>query len=75
MKTIITIEIDHENDAAEHELKAIHDRHKNKKFVDELYDEVFRPVIKYDDNQRKVKQYQQIWEMIALYMSEVFDDY
>lgn len=74
MKTTITIEIDHENDAAEHELKAIYDRHKNKRFVDDLYDEVFRPIIRYEENTKKRKQYEEVWNQIAAYMNEVFDE-
>ena len=70
MKTKITIEIDHENDDANYEITAINDRHKNKMFVDDLYNQVFRPEIKYKNSRR----YQDVWNKIAIYMQDLFDE-
>lgn len=70
MKTKITIEIDHENDDVKYEIAAVNDRYKNKMFVDELYNQVFRPMIKYHDNEH----YQEVWNKIAIYMQDLFDE-
>ena len=63
MKAKIEIEISEDQDL-EYELTALAKRYKYKRFFDELYDEVFRPVIKYSDDEKLSNKYEMIWDKI-----------
>ena len=43
---------------------------KNKRKLDEIYDEVFRPVIKYGDNEDLATSYVTVWEKLSEYLNE-----
>ena len=50
------------------DLEAIVDAVKNKLLVDCIYDEVFRPIIKYSDDEEKVKAFEMVWEKVSDYL-------
>jgi hypothetical protein len=66
MKTKITLETDDRE-----ELDAILNRDKYKLFHDELYDEVFRKVIRYSEDQKLVSCYERVWKEIYEYQSNL----
>lgn len=41
---------------------------KNKLALEQLYNEVFRPVIKYSEDQTKIDSYTEVWDNIAAYL-------
>ena len=63
MKYRITVETEDE-----FERQAIINAVKNKVLIDGLYDEVFRPVIKYGDDEEMSELYLELWEKIAAYL-------
>jgi hypothetical protein len=66
MKTKITLKT---ND--NEEIDAIINRHKYKQFHDELYDEVFRKVIRYSEDEKLVSCYERVWKEIYEHMSKL----
>ncbi len=64
-KYTITINCD-DADELEAITKAVH----NKRKLDELYDEVFRPAIKYGQNAEEVTAFEQVWEKVNEYLNE-----
>lgn len=54
----------------EFEQKAIVDAVKNKLLIDGIYDEVFRPVIKYGEDEEKIKAYRMVWDAVRDYLEE-----
>lgn len=65
MKYRITIETEDE-----FERVAIINAVKNKVLIDGLYDEVFRPVIKYGDDEEMSEIYYELWEKINAYFDQ-----
>ena len=65
MKYTITIECEDEFD-----ISAITNATKNKLTLEELYDEVFRPVLKYSDDDKLVEAYRIVWERVSAYLEE-----
>jgi predicted kinase len=53
---------------SEEELEAITYAMKNKAKVDCMYDDVFRPIIKYSENEREVKAFRLVWETLKDYL-------
>lgn len=62
-----------ECDDYQYEIDALTERYKNKIIVETLYDEVFRPVIKYSDDEKQYECYSEIWEKIHDFISRVKD--
>lgn len=52
------------------DLKAITNAEKNQLKLDCLYDEVFRPVIKYGENKEEVEAFEKVWEKLNDYLQE-----
>jgi cytochrome c556 len=48
--------------------EAITDAVKNKLVIEQLYDEVFRPVIKYSEDAGEVAAYETVWENVKEYL-------
>jgi len=64
MKYTITIETEEE-----FERQAICDAVKNKLLLENIYDDVFRPVIKYSEDEKEVEAYLKVWEVLNEYLS------
>jgi hypothetical protein len=64
-----TIERDHPN--YEYELEVMTERYNNSKIVTDLYDTVFRPIIKYSQNQNEIKAFEKVWEEVYKFMQDV----
>jgi hypothetical protein len=64
MKYTITIETEEE-----FERQAICDAVKNKLLLESIYDDVFRPVIKYSEDEKEVEAYTKVWEVLNEYLS------
>lgn len=45
--------------------------HLYRKFYNELYDEVFRPVIKYGNDAAEVEGFELVWEKISEFIKEL----
>ena len=41
---------------------------KNKILIDELYNEIFRPIIKYGNDEELIKAYETVWEKLGPYL-------
>jgi hypothetical protein len=65
IKYTITAECEDEFDK-----NAILDAVKNKLAIEQLYDEVFRPVIKYSDDPDKINSYTEVWEKVYKYLED-----
>ncbi len=69
MKTEIKFTFDDEDGASRQEVrlatKAILHAEINQAKIDELYDEVFRPVIKYGEDEAQLKFYEEVWEKVS----------
>jgi len=65
MKYRITVETEDE-----FERQAIINAVKNKVLIDGLYDEVFRPVIKYGDNEEEIEWFIKVWEKVSDYLEK-----
>lgn len=63
IKYTITVECEDDFDR-----EAITDAVKNKLVIEQLYDEVFRPVIKYSENDNEVAAYESVWESVKQYL-------
>ena len=63
IKMIITCEDDFEK-------QAVIDCVKNKLKLESIYADVFRPIIKYNDDDELVKAYSLVWESLANYLGE-----
>jgi hypothetical protein len=72
MKAKIEIEISEDHDL-EYELTALANRYKYKRFFDDLYDEVFRPVIKYSDDESEIDAFDDVWDKVREFRSK-FDE-
>lgn len=74
MKYIITIEPgepDYEKD--EHNLEdidALLNASKNKRLIDEMYDQVFRPVIRYSNDEIMKDKFETVWEKVWEYLNK-----
>jgi hypothetical protein len=60
----ITIEMDDADEDDNFEFRALTGATKNQSAIDDLYQTIFRPVIKYDDNTLKVEIYEELWDRI-----------
>lgn len=54
----------------EFERMAIINAVKNKLLVDELYNDVFRPVIKYGEDEEEIEWYMKVWEKVSDYLEK-----
>jgi plasmid replication initiation protein len=54
----------------EFEISAITNAVKNKLALSELYTEVFRPVIKYSEDEKLVESYEIVWKRVVEYLEE-----
>jgi hypothetical protein len=63
MKYTITVETEDE-----FERIAIINAVKNKLLIDELYNEVFRPVIKYSEDEKEIEYFLKVWEKVSEYL-------
>ena len=63
MKYKITIHTDDD-----FEKQAIIDAIKNKLLIDSLYDDVFRKVIKYSNDQDEIEAFQMVWDNVKNYL-------
>jgi hypothetical protein len=63
IKYTITVECEDDFDK-----QAILDAVKNKLAIDQLYDEVFRPIIKYSENELEVDAYEIVWNSVRDYL-------
>lgn len=50
--------------------EAITDAVKNKLAIERLYDEVFRPVIKYSEDEGEVSAYETVWNNVKDYLEQ-----
>lgn len=50
--------------------EAITDAVKNKLTLEQLYDEVFRPVIKYNEDEKIVAAFETVWEDVKDYLEQ-----
>lgn len=64
MKYTITIETEDQ-----FEKEAIIEAVKNKLLIEQLYDDVFRPVIKYGNDEVEIENYVKIWGKIHAYLN------
>ena len=69
-KLDLKLSIDIEKYDQEYELEAFADRYKNKNRVEELYNQVFRPVIRYSSDNELIKTYETVWEKVAEYLGD-----
>ena len=67
MKYTVTIEIE-EN--LEEELSLLAKRHRYQEFHDDLYDKVFRPVIKYGTDEKEIECFHKILEAIQQFSED-----
>lgn len=51
----------------EEEVRIINSARANYRIVNDLYDEVFRPVVKYGESEEQVKLYLEVWDKIREY--------
>lgn len=65
IKYTITAECEDDFDRA-----AITDAVKNKLVIEQLYDEVFRNVIKYSEDSKLVEAYETVWETVKGYLEQ-----
>lgn len=65
MKYRITIETEDE-----FERLAIIHAVKNKLLIDELYNDVFRPIIKYSSDEKEIESYTKVWEKVSSYLDK-----
>jgi hypothetical protein len=65
IKYTITVECEDDFDR-----EAITDAVKNKLVIEQLYDEVFRPVIKYGENEDLAIAYSEVWEKVKEYLEQ-----
>lgn len=65
MKYRITIETDDD-----FERIAVMDAVRNKLLIDQIYDAVFRPVIKYGENKKEIKAYEMVWKELDQYLNK-----
>jgi hypothetical protein len=70
MKAKIEIEIT-EDQYLEYELTALARRYKYKQFYDDLYDEVFRPVIKYSQDESEIDAFDDVWDKVQEFRSKL----
>jgi len=63
IKMLITCEDDFEK-------QAVIDCVKNKLKLESIYDDVFRPVIKYSEDEKLVEAYSLVWNFLAEYLEE-----
>ena len=54
----------------EQEANAIINAISNKDKLDNIYDEVFRPVIKYGQDEKKVEAFEMVWKQLGEYLYE-----
>lgn len=52
------------------EVKAVLNCINNQLIIDNVWDEIFRPVIKYSDDEKKVETYQEVWDRWREYAGE-----
>jgi hypothetical protein len=52
------------------DLMAIVNASRNQMLIDCLYDDVFRPVIKYSDNENDISAYEQVWKKVSEHFKE-----
>lgn len=64
-KYTITINCEDEFEMEAH-AKAV----KNRLKLECVYDEVFRPVIKYSENKELVESYEQVWKKLSEYLED-----
>jgi hypothetical protein len=53
------------------ECKYLNNFLENGIIVETLYDQVFRPVIKYSDDDLEIKYYEEIWEKISQHIESI----
>lgn len=65
MKYTITISTDDN-----FERDAIMQAVENKLKLDNIYNDIFRPVIKYSVNEKEIEAFELVWEKLNIYLSE-----
>jgi len=65
IKYTITMECEDDFDKA-----AILDAVKNKLTLMQLYDEVFRPILKYSEDDNEVAAYEKVWDHLKDYLEQ-----
>lgn len=65
MKYTITVETEDE-----FERTAIINAVKNKLLIDGIYDDVFRPVIKYSDDEKQAEAFGIVWDKLSEYLDD-----
>jgi hypothetical protein len=65
MKYTITVETEDE-----FERIAIINAVKNKLLLDGIYDDVFRPIIKYSDDEKQVEAFGIVWDKLSEYLDD-----
>lgn len=66
MQIEIKFTLDDQEDSTE--LRWLGDYRRNGVFVDCLYDEVFRPIIRYSEDMVKVQYYEELWQEIYQFL-------
>lgn len=65
MKYNITIECEDD-----FEVEAITNAVKNKLILDGIYDDVFRPIIKYSEDEKEVEAFEKVWSKLSEYLKD-----
>lgn len=69
MKVKLILELS-ENDDIHYETECFLNRYKNSDIVNNIYDKVFRRVIKYSEDKKKVDIYEEVWEKVYRFINE-----
>ena len=73
MKVIVEFDLDDDMDRYRYE--QFQNMERNARFWNDLYDDVFRKVIRYEHSApRKQKLYQKVWDEIGKYMEELEEE-
>jgi hypothetical protein len=68
---IAKIEFNMQDEDDRHKYSQFLGMERNDRFWNDLYDEIFRPVIRYGSCQKTVDSYQKVWDEIAEYMNRL----
>ncbi len=69
MKVYIKLDLDNEEDKDRY--KDINRVVEYSRFYHELYDEVFRPIIKYGEDETRSAMYEEVWQKIRQFQEEL----
>ena len=71
MKVTVNFTIERDHPDYEYELEIMTERYNNSKIVTDLYDTVFRPVIRYSQDENEINAFERVWEEVYKFMQDV----